>query len=173
MFEEESELEKYLSGMVKQQDKHIEELVKEEFGIDAFDKFGRVNEDALQMLSNFYRLKKTTSPLCLDSQSPTCTVATIEVNYEFEPVLNNFFVVVGNCIFDKYLDNKALFYVFHVDDSPTDIEDLEGQGRTFGSASIIARDLGGMVMGKINNQLVPVWKWREKFKEVTGRESIA
>lgn len=170
MFEEESELEKYLSGMVKQLNKHIAELVKEEFGIDAYDKFGRVNEDALQMLSNFYRLKKTTSPLCVDSQSPTSTVATIEVNYEFEPVLNNFFVVVGNCIFDSYLDSKALFYV---DDSPAVIEELEGQGRTFGSASIIARNLGGIVMGKINNQLVPVWKWREKFKEVTGRESIA
>lgn len=170
MFKEETELEKYLSGMVKQQNKHIAELVKEEFGIDAYDKFGRVNEEELKMLRNFYRLKEIASPLCLDSQSPTCTVATVEVNYEFEPVLNNFFVVVGNCIFDEYLDNKALFYV---DDSPSIIEDLEGQGRTLGSASFISRNLGGIVMGKINNHLVPVWKWREKFKEVTGRESIA
>lgn len=169
MFEEESELEKYLSGMAKQQNKHIAELVKEEFGIDAYDKFGRVNEDALQMLGNFYRLKKAASPLCLYSQSPTCTVATVEIEYEWEPVRNNFFVVVGNCIFDEYLDNKALFYV---DDSPAVIEELIGQGRTFGAASIIARNLGGQVMGKINYHLVPMWEWREKFKEVTGRESI-
>jgi len=170
MFEEEYDLEKYLSGMVKHQNKHIAEMVKEEFGIVAYDKFGRVNEEELQMLSNFYTLKKTASPLCLDSQSPTSSVATLEIEYEWEPVLDNFFVVVGNCIFDSYLDNKALFYI---DNIPDLIEELEGHGRTFGSASVIARDLGGIVMGKINNHLVPVWKWREKFKEVTGRESIA
>lgn len=140
MFEEESELEKCLRGIVKQQDRQIAELVKREFGIDAYDKFGRVDQDALQMLSNFYRLKKESSPLFVDSQSPYSSVATIDISYELEPVRDNFFVVVGNCVFDEYDVDKAVFFI---DDNPSVIEELECHGRTFEDASRIARDIGG------------------------------
>lgn len=153
---------------VKEEDKLIANLIYKEFGIKSFDEELHALTPEVKMLFNFYRLATNTETdtIRLDDFSVEVFTTT---HYGFQPVRDEFYVVLGNCIFEGYYDSRVKFVVDHGCDTASELDRL---GMTMEQALEASEVTGGIIMGRIDNDLVPIWEWRKKFKEVTGRECL-
>lgn len=152
----------------KEEDKLIANLIYKEFGIKSFDEELHVLTPEVKMLPNFYRLhtRTETDTIRLDDSSVEVFTTT---HYDFQPVRDEFYVVLSACIFEGYCDGRATFVIDHGSITAPELDRL---GMTMEQALEASEVTGGLIMGRIDNEFVPIWEWRQKFKEVTGRESL-
>lgn len=153
---------------IKEEDKIIANLIYKEFGIKSIDGEVYTLTPEVKMLSNFYRLV-TSTKTDINRFDEFGVEATIKTYYDFQPVRDEFYVVLGSCIFEDYHDSRATFVV---DNEYLTASELDRLGMTMEKASEVSKVTGGLIMGRIDNDLLPIEEWRRKFKEVTGRESL-